>query len=111
MAVDADLRQISIIRAQLDPSNESFIQGLFEAGEDIVDLASQLAPKDTEELSKSGDVQIQDNKVFVSFGNGLEDDRAIAQEYGTIFMPAQPYLLPAARAIDILFHVRKRMGL
>lgn len=109
MSVDADLTRISIIRARLTGPN--FVDGLYDAAQDIVNLASQLAPRDSGDLSESGKVEVIGDKVEVSFGNGLPDDRAIAQEYGTVYMPAQPYLLPAARAIDILFHVKKRMGL
>lgn len=77
-------------------------EGLLEAGKKIVDLASQLAPKDTEDLSKSGKAEMKDGKVFISFGNNLPDARAPAQEFGTAEMPAQPYLLPAVRNIDIV---------
>ncbi len=108
MPVDVDLSKLSIIRAQL--SEDNFVQGLYEAGKDIEQLASQLAPKDTEELANSGRVEVVGNKVIVSFGNDLPDDRAPAQEFGTVEMPAQPYFTPAIRAVDILFHVKKRLG-
>jgi len=79
--------------------------GLVAAGKDIIDLASQLAPKDSTDLSKSGKLEMKEGKVFISFGNDLPDARAPAQEFGTVEMPAQPYLLPAVRNIDIAAHI------
>jgi hypothetical protein len=81
---------------------EGTIEGLNIAGDHIIDLASQLAPEDTGELKLSGGKQVVGDTLTVSFGNGLPDDRAIAQEYGTIFMPPQPYLGPAVANIDIV---------
>jgi HK97 gp10 family phage protein len=76
--------------------------GLLKAAEHVKELASQLAPKDTGVLSNSGAVAITAPRVVeVSFGNNLPDSRAIVQEFGSVFMPAQPYLIPAVRAIDI----------
>lgn len=104
-----DKTNISIVRVQLTGPN--FIEGLLEAGKDIVSIASQLAPRESGDLANSGEAHIEGNKVVVSFGEGLPDGRAIAQEYGTIFMPAQPYLIPAIKNTDILFHVRRKLGL
>lgn len=110
MPVEANFQQLSIIRARLNTTN--FTQGLLEGAKDIVDLASQLAPRDTGVLADSGKAEIVgDGKVEVSFGNDIEDDRAIAQEYGTSVMPAQPYLLPAIRNVDILLHVKEQLQL
>lgn len=80
-------------------------QGLLEAGEEIKALASVLAPKDTGELSRSGKVEQTADGVVVSFGNDIDDARAVVQEYGSIFQAAQPYLLPAARAVDVTFFI------
>lgn len=82
--------------------HEGMREGLVLAGNHIVDLASQFAPEDEGLLKVSGEVRIIGNlELEVSFGNGLPDDRAIAQEYGTIYMPAQPYLGPAIANINI----------
>jgi HK97 gp10 family phage protein len=81
--------------------NDGIEEGLEAAGKLIVNLASQLAPEDTGKLKESGDYTVEGKVLEVSFGNGLSDDRAIAQEYGTMFMPAQPYLSVAVREIDI----------
>lgn len=106
MSVREDLRNLSVIRARI--TGAGFTEGLLRAGDDIVSLASQLAPEDTGQLKLSGKAEvIEDGKVAVSFGNDLPDNRAIAQEYGTYDMPAQPYLWPAIRQIDILFYVRE----
>jgi len=84
---------------------------LLQGAKDIVDLASQLAPEDTGDLKRSGRIeQKSKNVIEISFGNDLPDERAIAQEYGTSVMPAQPYLTPALREVDILFHVKKALG-
>lgn len=80
--------------------------GLQAGGKDVVELAAQLAPKETEELSKSGRSELNnDGALVISFGNGLPDARAPAQEFGTVEMPAQPYLLPAVRAINFAQHI------
>ena len=52
---------------------------LLRAAEDVVNLASQLAPVDTGALKDSGDTRIiGKNEIEISFGNGLPDIRAIA---------------------------------
>lgn len=85
----------------------NFPEALLQGAKDIVDLASQLAPKDTEALSQSGKAELTGNRtVQITFGEDLPDDRAIAQEYGTSVMPAQPYLTPAMNQIDLLKHVK-----
>lgn len=84
--------------------------GLFEAGQDLHDLARQLAPEDSGDLKNSGDVQqLSKTVVEVSFGNNLPDDRAPAQEYGTMYFPAQPFLTPAAKEIDPTFRIKQRL--
>ncbi len=92
---------------------EGFAEGILQAGKHIVDLASQLAPEDEGLLKASGEAVPVGDTVLVSFGNGLPDDRAAAQEYGTIYMPAQPYLGPAVKEIDVALEVaiavRKRL--
>jgi hypothetical protein len=91
----------------LNAIHEGTLEGLLVAGNHVVDLASQLAPEDTGDLKKSGRAVLIGDAVDISFGNDLPDDRAIAQEYGTIFMPAQPYLGPALKEIDIVEEVAK----
>ena len=74
----------------------------------ICDLAGQLAPRDTGALSQSGVVEgaAGSRRRKVVFGRGLPDQRAIFQEYGTRTSPAQPYLHPAANAIDVRAEVQ-----
>ena len=99
---EVDLQKmITLLNAIRDGMHE----GLLAAGNHIVDLASQLAPEDSGALKLSGEATPVDDTVIVSFGNNLPDDRAIAQEYGTIYMPAQPYLGPAIKEIDIVEEV------
>lgn len=81
---------------------DAVTQGLLEAGLEVVTEASVRAPKDTGELSRSGKAEMENPEtVKISFGNDLPDIRAVAQEYGTIFQPAQPYLTPAIRDVDV----------
>lgn len=86
---------------------------LLRGGQDVVDLASQLAPVGDGRgghLKDSGKAELTGNRtVNISFGNGLPDERAQAQEYGTVFMPAQPYLTPALRAVDIMKYVKEAL--
>lgn len=109
MPVTADTKGLISFKFNI---RNNMIGALKQGAEDIVKLASELAPKDTEALSQSGRVeQISDRVVLISFGNDLPDDRALAQEYGTYEMPAQPYLTPALRAVDVLHYVRVALGL
>jgi hypothetical protein len=92
---------------------QGLAEGLTQVGKHIVDLASQLAPEDEGLLKASGRYAVNGETLEVSFGNDLPDDRAAAQEYGTIYMPAQPYLGPAVKEIDIVeeiaIAVRRRL--
>lgn len=81
-----------------------------ETANDIGDLAQQLAPEDTGGLKASKQVRPDGDGWIVSFGEGLPDIRAIAQEYGTNVSPAQPYLTPAVEQIDPLFRVKVRIN-
>jgi len=83
------------------------LEGLDNAGKLIVDLASQLAPKDSGELSLSGKSSMNGDVLTVTFGESIADLRAVAQEYGTIYMPAQPYLSVAVANIDIVEEIAK----
>lgn len=103
-SAEVDLQKFIQLQAAI---REGLVEGLLQAGEHIVTLASELAPEDSGELKLSGKSQLIGDGVEVSFGNDLPDDRALAQEYGTIYMPAQPYLGPAVAAIDILEEVAK----
>jgi len=87
--------------------HEGMLEGIATAADMIVDLASQLAPVDSGELRDSGQVHNEGEYTHITFGNGLPDDRAIAQEYGTVYMPAQPYLSVAVKEIDIVAEVAK----
>jgi HK97 gp10 family phage protein len=82
--------------------------GLGRSANHIGDLAQQLAPEETGALKKSKVVErVKQSHWRVSFGRGLPDARAVFQEYGTRKMAAQPYLTPAARAIDPKIEVAK----
>jgi len=81
----------------------------------IADLASQLAPYDADADHKHLNQSIVvrgakgSRKRQVVAGVGLPDIRAIAQEYGTVDSAAQPYLTPAAEAIDIKAEVKREI--
>jgi hypothetical protein len=98
-SAEIDIQKMLIL---INAIHDGMRDGLKLAGEHIVDLASQFAPEDEGLLKESGESKVVgDLQLEVSFGNGLPDDRAIAQEYGTIYMPAQPYLGPAIKNINI----------
>jgi hypothetical protein len=91
---------------RLKHSQKAIVQGLVNAAEMVKELASQLAPIDEGDLADSGEVEVVGSEdVLVSFGNGLPDLRAIAQEFGWEqdgeTYPAQPYLIPAVNQIDV----------
>lgn len=89
---------------------EAINEGIFAAAEHVKTLASELAPVESGDLAASGAVRfVGTGAVEISFGNNLNDSRAVAQEYGTVFMPAQPYLGPALRSIDIGLEVGKAL--
>ena len=99
MPVNVELNNLIEYAANV---RQTITEGLKEGAESIHDLARQLAPEDSGELKNSGKVEVIDDfTVEVSFGNDLNDDRAAAQEYGTVYMPAQPFLTPAAKEIDV----------
>ena len=86
-------------------------QGIQAAAEHVGDLAQQFAPEDTGDLKNSKVVeQVAPGRWRVSFGRGLPDIRATAQEFGTRFSPAQPYLTPAAEQIDVDLEVAKAVS-
>lgn len=98
------------LHALIGKVREAVSAALLQSGKHIQTLASELAPVDSGDLAASGDVQmIAPTIIEVSFGNNLPDNRAVAQEYGTLFMPAQPYLGPAVRAIDVGLEVSKEL--
>jgi hypothetical protein len=97
---------------------DAFLAGLdtaIDTGEErgagyIKDLAAQLAPKDTNDLSESGLVEPNpDGGRRVVFGRDLPDIRAVAQELGTLNQEAQPYLGPAAAEIDVSLEIAKEL--
>jgi HK97 gp10 family phage protein len=82
----------------------------------VADLASQLAPYDSEAEHKhlNESIKVQgtkgSRKRTVVAGVGLPDARAIHQEFGTDVSAAQPYLTPAAEAIDVRAEIRKEIA-
>lgn len=112
MSVQSDMAGITSFTFKL---RNDLIGALKQGADDIVKVASELAPVGDGRgghLNESGQAEIVDARtVEISFGNGLPDDRAPAQEYGTIFMPAQPYLTVAMREVDVLHYVREALGL
>lgn len=114
MNIEFDLSQDNT-RAILARLSERLDRGLLVAGQEIVALASVLAPVDTGALARSGRAKLTaPHEVTVSFGSendgSIQDIRAIAQEYGTIKNAAQPYLTPAIRNVDIGFFIKKSLN-
>jgi hypothetical protein len=103
-----------LFKLQAD-SSKAITQGLQRAGKDLAKLASDLAPvgpgvpshlKDSYTVRKKGN-----GVVEVAFGVDLPDMRAPAQEEGTVFHDAQPYVEPALKEIDVAFYIKKDLGL
>lgn len=108
MPVTYNNKGLLAIRAGL---KDAIDQGLGAAAGHIGDLAQQFAPVDTGALKDSKVVErVAPGQWRVSFGRGLPDIRAVAQEYGTISQPAQPYLTPAATQIDVDVEVGKAVA-
>lgn len=83
---------------------EAIDQGLGVAAGMIGDLAQQLAPVDTGALRDSKRVErVKAAHYRVRFTAPY----AAFVEYGTIHSPAQPFLTPAAQAIDVEIEVGK----
>lgn len=82
-----------------------------EAALDLGTLIEQLAPEDTGDLKRSVDVVPGDRAgtYEVRVGDGLPDERAAAQEFGTIYQDPQPYITPSTDAIDPGFHVGQKL--
>lgn len=83
-------------------------EALKETANDIGDLAQQFAPEDTGDLKASKRVKPNGTGWIISFGEGL--GYAAFVEYGTSTSPAQPFLTPAAEAIDPIFHAKARIA-
>jgi HK97 gp10 family phage protein len=99
----SNLRQIA---AQIDSEMDL---AMADTAEDIRTLAAQLAPKRSGDLSRSGKVTKKGAGHYeTSFGDGLT--YAVYVEYGTAVSPAQPFLTPAAAAIDPLFRAKERIA-
>lgn len=100
--------QMAGLTAFLAGLDDAIAEAVALTAVDVGDLARQLAPEDTGDLKASGEVVDGDRPgvTLVRFGAGLPDIRALAQEYGTVYSDAQPYLTPAADAIDPGFRAR-----
>lgn len=77
-------------------------RALIKTGEDVADLASQLAPVDTGALRDSYRSEvISESEIQI----GSELDYAVYQEFGTSEIPAQPHLTPAFHQAESTFPV------
>lgn len=84
--------------------------GLEDGAGMIADLATQLAPEDEGDLKASINKRRGDEGSWeVIAGEGLPDIRAIVQETGSIYQDPQPYMEPAANAIDVEALVKARL--
>lgn len=83
-------------------------EGVAKAGGYIVDLARQLVPVDTGALKASIRLEPEQPalQMTVKAGGGTVTYAAHV-EYGTSRSPAQPFLTPAARAINVRKEVAK----
>lgn len=101
--------KLPAIRSGLRPA---LGRGLYRGATMVRDLAAQLAPVDRRPNRPPGPhlfetIQVEPDRpglrLEVTAGRGLPDPRAVVNELGSdvIFFPPQPYLIPAARAIDV----------
>lgn len=67
----------------------------------FVDAASQLAPVDTGDLQGSGVMEPGDSQYERRIAFTM--DYAIHQEFGTVDMPAQPFVRPARDELEPSF--------
>ncbi len=100
VTVEGDVSQMIARKRAL--SKQAFQEALVRVGGFILSLATELAPEDSGELKRSGRMQVVNDSVIITFGENLPDGRAFAQEFGTYYMPAQPYLSVAVKEIDIV---------
>jgi HK97 gp10 family phage protein len=91
------------LKAIADATPEAGKRALLATAVDILAVAKQLVPVDTQSLKDSGGaVPVDSSTVHVGFGGpgvyyeGREpSEYAVHQEYGTVFSAAQPVLRPA----------------
>lgn len=87
-------------------------RGVKRAAEFVADLAQQLAPEQTGALKASVRVRPgpEPGVYLVTFGGGDTGvDYATFVEYGTHASPAQPYLTPALREIDVAKEIAEEL--
>lgn len=76
---------------------------LLQTGADVFDISQQFVPVDKGDLKASGGVvPISSQEVRVGYGA----EHGPYQEFGTVNMPAQPFLTPAFRESEEIFKVR-----
>lgn len=110
MAVTFNVKGLEQLRREID---DAIDDGLMQAARQIHDRASELAPvgvgRGGIHLYESGRIRRDGkDKVLITFGVGTPDKRAPAQEFGTIFMDAQPYLSEALKQISVADIVAER---
>lgn len=107
--------KIGGLRTLSNDLNEALDRGAKNGAELVADLERQLAPYDEtashKHLNESIEVQRGPGSGtwIVVAGVGLPDERAIHQEYGTQYMPAQPYVHPAMEAIDLELEMKREV--
>lgn len=85
---------------------------LKQTGDDIFEISQGFVPVDKGDLKASGGVEVKsETLVEVGYGKGLpvyggDQTYANAQEYGTVNMAAQPYLIPAFVRAQNIFQAR-----
>jgi HK97 gp10 family phage protein len=108
LEVALDLSGLRAFKAGLP---QAISEGAEIAANFVGDLAQQLAPVDEGDLRDSKQVKPGSNPGtwIVSFGEGLPDPRAVVQEYGSEDMPAQPYLGPAVKDVDVKKEIKAKI--
>lgn len=103
------LKKTGLVRVRRGLS-QAIDRGVDRAADHIVDLAKQLCPVDTgalrDSIRKEGAAGSRRRQVKAG-GGGVA--YAAFVEYGTARSPAQPFLHPAAKAIDVAAEVTREI--
>src|SRR5262245_42678593 len=98
---------LSGLRTMSEGTNEAINRGVARAAHLMAELAAQLAPVDTGALRDS---------IHAEPGDGVNQWRVVAGvsyavwvEYGNQYSPAQPFLTPAMRAIDVDLEIKREL--
>lgn len=111
IGIEINVNLDTLARKIRDAKDRSMYRGAAK----VFRISQSLVPVDSGDLKDSGQIKKEgDAQYTVSYGDGLPDDRAFAQEYGAVhtskdgsvwITPAQPYLTPAVMQANVVSEV------